>query len=93
MWFSWNLWQWQLILLNFWVPPWFQFTISYSISRGILTAITLYYSWLERRGFRPLAVITALVGVIAFSYIVEQFWIGQIGLRLRITPLFLSLPA
>ncbi len=52
---------------------------------GVLTAIvTFVILGLERYGFRPLeAVITALVGVIALSYVVETFIVqpdwGQIG--------------
>ena len=44
---------------------------------ALLTALTTFIILgLERRGFRPLeAVITALVGVIAFCYIIETFLI------------------
>ncbi len=52
--------------LLFGIPLW---------AAGILTAIaTFLILGLERYGFRPLeAVITAMVGVVAFSYLVETF--------------------
>jgi manganese transport protein len=60
---------------------------------GILTAIvTFVILGLERYGFRPLeAVITALVGIIALSYVVEMFIVqpdwAQIGFH-AVVPLF-----
>ena len=57
--------------------------LAAALLTGVITYLILL---LEHRGFRPLeAVITALVGVIAFCYIVETFfshpnW-GQVGLH------------
>lgn len=63
------------------------FGLSLPIAALLTAVITYLILLLERRGFRPLeAVITALVGVIAFCYIIETFfsrpdW-GQVALHM-----------